>query len=76
MYINKMNIEGMMQLIIDYELTDSVVIVLHPANFDTLAMDYIGTYGNIERPFEILGIEIVEDTSGKISRNRIQIMEQ
>lgn len=75
MHSNKMNFDGMRSFIIENELTDSVVIVLHPDNFDALAMDYITIHNTIERPFEILGIEIVEDTSGKVPKNRIQIIE-
>lgn len=72
---SKIDVQGMMNFIIDNELTDSVLIVLHPDSFDALAIDYIGIHGNIERPFEILGIEIVEDTSGKVPRNRIHLLE-
>lgn len=72
---SKMDVQGMMNFIIDNELTDSVLIVLHPDSFDALAIDYISIHGNIERPFEILGIEIVEDTSGKVPRNRIHLLE-
>lgn len=75
MHSNKMSFDEMRNFIIENELTDSVVIVLHPDSFDTLAMDYITIHNTIERPFEILGIEIVEDTSGKVPRNRIQIIE-
>jgi hypothetical protein len=75
MHSNMMNFEGMRSYIIENELTDSVVIVLHPDSFDALAMDYIGIHETIERPFEILGIEIVEDTSGKVPKNRIQLIE-
>ncbi|QYJ68302.1 hypothetical protein [Flavobacterium litorale] len=67
----KMNVDKMMRFILDNELTDDIAIVLHPDSFDALAIDYITINGNIERPFEILGIEIVEDTSGKVSRNKI-----
>ena len=70
-----MDVQGMMNFIIDNELTDSVLIVLHPDSFDALAMDYISIHGNIERPFEILGIEIVEDTTGKVPRNRIHTLD-
>jgi len=70
-----MNFEGMMGFIIDNELTDSVAIILHPENFDTLAMNFISIHGNLIRPFEILGIEILEDTSGKVPKNTIEIVE-
>jgi hypothetical protein len=75
MHSNLMNFDGMRGFIIDNELTDSVAIVLHPDNFDALAMNYISIHGTIERPFEILGIEILEDTSGKVSKNTIEIID-
>lgn len=74
MHNNRMSFEGMMNFIIENELTDSIYIVLHPDNFDAVAIDYIGIHGNIERPFEILGIKIEEDTTGKVARNKIHII--
>lgn len=75
MHTTFMNFEGMRNFILEKELTDSVAIVLHPDNFDAVALDYIRVHGTIGRPFEILGIEILEDTSGKVSRNNIDLME-
>lgn len=71
-----MDCEGMMRFIIENELTDRVIIILHPEVFDALAIDYISTHGYISRPFELLGIEIYEDTTGKVARNRINIVEK
>lgn len=71
----QINVQGMMDFIIDNELTDNVIIILHPDNFDALALDYISVHGKIERPFELLGIQIAEDTSGKVAKSHIQIME-
>lgn len=75
MYSKLMNVNGIMSYIIENELTDSIVLALHPDNFDMVAMDYIRTHGTIERPFELLGIAIVEDTTGSVSRNQIAIIE-
>mgnify|MGYP003574974653 CR=1 FL=1 len=75
MHKNIMNFDGIRNFILENELTDSIAIVLHPDNFDALAIDYIIIHGSIERPFEILGIEILEDTSGKVSRNTIELVE-
>ncbi|WP_294734848.1 hypothetical protein [uncultured Flavobacterium sp.] len=70
--MEKITYEGMQNFILENELTDSVAITLHPDNFDDLVMDYLDFNGNqIERPFEILGIEIVQDTSGDVSKNKI-----
>ncbi len=65
----------MQEYIIDNELTDSVMIALHPESFDTLALDYIRIHETIQRPFEILGIEIMEDTSGTVQKNQVRIVE-
>ena len=76
MQSSMMNFAGIRDYILENELTDSIVIVLHPDTFDAVALDYIKIHESIERPFEILGIEIVEDTSGSVYRNQIKIMEQ
>ena len=75
MHNGKINFAGIRDYILENELTDSVAIVLHPDSFDSLAMDYISQYGFMERPFEILGITILEDTTGTISRNKIETVE-
>lgn len=75
MHNGKINFAGIRDYILENELTDSVTIVLHPASFDSLAMDYISQHGFMERPFEILGITILEDTTGSISRNKIETVE-
>lgn len=72
MHNGKINFAGIRDYILENELTDSVAIVLHPDSFDFLAMDYISQHGFMERPFEILGITILEDTTGNISRNKIE----
>ncbi|WP_146185984.1 hypothetical protein [Flavobacterium album] len=75
MHSSLMNFDGMRNFIIENELTDSVVIALHPESFDTLALDYIRIHETIERPFEILGIEIVEDTTNTVPKNHFRIIE-
>lgn len=69
-----MTFEGIREYILENELTDSFAIVLHPLDFDRVALDYISIYETIERPFEILGIEILEDTSGQVPRDQIRII--
>ena len=69
-------LDAMRNYIIDNELTDSVAIALHPDNFDTVVMDYLDTNGNqIERPFEILGIEILQDNTDSVPRNEIKVLD-
>ncbi|MGQ2982591.1 hypothetical protein [Flavobacterium sp.] len=75
MHSRLMSFDGMQEFIIDNELTDSVMITLHPDSFDALALDYIGIHETIQRPFEILGITIEEDTTGEVLRNVVRIVE-
>lgn len=75
MHSSMMNYAGIRDYILENELTDSVVIVLHPDSFDAVALDYIKIHETIERPFEILGVEIAEDTSRQVPRNTIRVME-
>lgn len=74
--MEKITYDAMRNFIIESELTDSVAITLHPDSFDDLVMDYLDTNGNqIERPFEILGIEILQDNSGSVARNNFNILD-
>lgn len=73
--MEKITYDGMRNFIIENELTDSVAISLHPDNFDELVMDYLDINDNqIERPFEILGIEILQDESGAAAKNKVNIL--
>lgn len=74
--MEKITYDGMCNFIIENELTDSVALSLHPDSFDDLVMDYLDINNNqIERPFEILGIEILQDESGAVPRNKINILD-
>lgn len=74
--MEKITYDGMRNFIIENELTDSVAISLHPDSFDDLVMDYLDINNNqIERPFEILGIEILQDATGNVSKNQINLLD-
>lgn len=74
--MEKITYDGMRNFIIENELTDSVAISLHPDNFDELVMDYLDFNNNqIERPFEILGIEILQDETGSAPKNKINVLD-
>jgi hypothetical protein len=74
--MEKITYDGMRNFIIENELTDSVAITLHPDSFDDLVMDYLDINDNqIERPFEILGIEILQDESGTVAKNNINLLD-
>ncbi|KGO92420.1 hypothetical protein [Flavobacterium subsaxonicum] len=74
--MEKITLDAMRNFILENELTDSVAITLHPDSFDDLVMDYLDTNGNqIERPFEILGIEILQDTTGSVPQNKVNVLD-
>lgn len=73
--MEKITLDAMRNYIIENELTDSVAITLHPDSFDELVLEYIDTNNmQIERPFEILSIEILQDTTGSVSKGKIQTL--
>lgn len=73
--MEKITLDAMRNYIIENELTDSVAISLHPDSFDELVLEYLDTNGNqIERPFEILGIEVLQDESGNVPKSHIQTL--
>lgn len=70
--MEKITLDAMRNYIIENELTDSVAISLHPDSFDDVVLEYIDTNGmQIERPFEILGIEVLQDETGNVAKNNI-----
>lgn len=74
--MEKITYDAMRNFIIDNELTDSVAISLHPDSFDELVMDYLDANGLLlQRPFEILGIEIVQDNTGNVTKNNVNILD-
>ncbi|PHK14024.1 hypothetical protein VF12_41120 [Nostoc linckia z15] len=76
MRMEKITYDGMRNYILENELTDSVAISLHPDNFDELVLDYLDINDcQIERPFEILGIEILQDNSGSVSKNNVTVLD-
>lgn len=74
--MEKITYDGIRNFIVENELTDSVAITLHPDSFDDLVMDYLDINGNqIERPFEILGIEILQDTTGSVAKDAVNLLD-
>ncbi|RWX00809.1 hypothetical protein [Flavobacterium cerinum] len=74
--MEKITYDAMRNYILENELTDSVAISLHPDSFDDLVMDYLDINGNqIERPFEILGIEILQDSTGNVAKSNINVLD-
>lgn len=74
--MEKITYDGIRNFILENELTDSVSITLHPDNFDDVVMDYLDVNGNqIERPFEILGIEILQDNTGTVAKDNVNLLD-
>lgn len=73
---NQITLLSIKEFIIENELTDSVMLVLNSKNFDEVALEYIESNNmQIERPFEILGITIIEDTDDEVAYNEIDVLE-
>jgi hypothetical protein len=73
--MEKITFDAMRNFIVDNEITDSVAISLHPDSFDDLVMDYLDANGLLlQRPFEILGIEITQDETGSVSKNEVKVL--
>lgn len=73
--MEKITFDAMRNFIVDNEITDSVAISLHPDSFDDLVMDYLDANGLLlQRPFEILGIEITQDETGHVSKNEVKVL--
>lgn len=73
--MEKITLDAMQNFIVDNELTDSIAISLHPESFDELVMDYLDANGLLlQRPFEILGIEILQDVTGFVARNEVKLL--
>ncbi|PHK14025.1 hypothetical protein VF12_41125 [Nostoc linckia z15] len=64
-----MGIGEMMDYIINRQLTGRVAIMLHPDNFDDVSASYF------DEPVEIMGISVMEDTTGRVNRDRIHLVE-
>ncbi|MFP9117730.1 hypothetical protein ACLI08_08080 [Flavobacterium sp. RNTU_13] len=74
--MTKITFDTMREFIVENELTDSVAIALHPDSFDELVMDYLDVNGLLlQRPFEILGIEIVQDPTGGVAKNEVKLLD-
>ncbi len=74
--MTKITFDTIREFIVENELTDSVAIALHPDSFDELVMDYLDVNGLLlQRPFEILGIEIVQDPTGDVAKNEVKLLD-
>ena len=67
--------DSIQEYIIDNDLTDQDTILLHPTDYDKLATQFAEENNiMIFRSLEILGVNILEDTSDEIKRNHILVM--
>jgi hypothetical protein len=66
--------EMVQEYILENNLAENDVIVLHPADYDTVATEYVIENNiTIFRSVEILGVRITEDTTGEVRRNRLYV---
>jgi hypothetical protein len=66
--------ELVQEYILENNLTENDTIVLHPADYDTVATEYVIENNiTIFRPVEILGVRIMEDTTGEVRKNHIYV---
>lgn len=64
--------EMVQEYILENNLTEKATIILHPDDYDTVATEYVVENDiTIFRPIEILGVRVVEDTSGEVKRRHI-----
>ena len=66
--------EMVQEYILENNLTDETTIILHPDDYDKVATEYVIENNiTIFRSVEILGVRILEDTTGEIKRRQILV---
>jgi hypothetical protein len=74
-YIGDISLKSLRNAILDYNVSSSEAILLHPHDFDDIAVDYRKSYGvSLDLPFVFLGIYIApsENTSVPLGWIRIE----
>jgi len=67
--------EVLQEFILEGNLSENDTIILHPSDYDNVATEYVVENNlTIFRPVEILGIKVIEDTSGEVRKNNIYIV--
>lgn len=68
--------DNIQEYILENDLNESDSIILHPADYDTLAAEYAEENNiMIFRSFEILGIQVIEDTEDEVKKNQIMVVQ-
>jgi len=63
------------EFIIENDLTENDTLLLHPADFEAVAQEFIAENNiMIFRSMEILGVSILEDMAGEVKRNHVYVM--
>jgi hypothetical protein len=66
--------EMVQEYILENNLAENDIIVLHPADYDTVATEYVFENNiTIFRSVEILGVRIMEDTTGEVRKNHLYV---
>lgn len=72
-----LNYEKVQEYILDNNLTENDTILLHPYDYEEVAAEFFEEHNLfMYRPVEILGVSILEDTTGTAKKNTIYILEQ
>lgn len=68
--------DNIQEYILENDLNESDSIILHPADYDNLAAEYAEENNiMIFRSFEILGIQVIEDTEDEVKKNQIMVVQ-
>ncbi|PZR19443.1 MAG: hypothetical protein DI539_13950 [Flavobacterium psychrophilum] len=68
--------DNIKEYILENDLTESDSIILHPTDYDTLAAEYAEENNiMIFRSFEILGVQVIEDTEEEVKKNQILVVQ-
>jgi hypothetical protein len=73
-YIGKITLKSLRDAILDYSISSSKAILLHPHDFDDMAVDYRNAYGvSLKLPFVFLGIYIAPSENPSVPLGRIRV---
>ncbi len=71
----RVSYEGIQQYVLENNLTEHDVIVLHPDDYNTVATEHFNENNlMIFRPVEIFGTPVQEDTTGEVKRHQIYVV--
>lgn len=76
-HIGQQSIKSIRNFILDTGLAESDTLLLHPSDFDNLALEYRQTYKlSIEVPYFLLSVLIQEDKTAKVPINKVGLIKE